>query len=94
VKVGARARACAAGGPDPLSGVYRLADAHAPAGQVRVERGEASAERDLDYVPVALVPTLLADGDHSTGLGGPHRERTEDADVDARMPTAPVVAEG
>jgi hypothetical protein len=61
---------------------------------VRVERSEALAERDLDHLPVALVSTPLADGDHPAGLGRPHRERAEDAYVDARMPTACVIAEG
>jgi len=94
VQVGSSARARAARRSDPLAGLDRLADPDAPGGEMGVERRVAVAHRDLDDVAVALVPVALAHGDHSAALGRPHGKRAEDADVDARVPSPGVIAEG
>jgi hypothetical protein len=93
VQVGSSARARAAGRSDPLAGLDHLTDPDTPAGEVGVERRVAVADRDLDDVAVALVPVVLADGDHAAALGRPHGKRAEDADVNARVPPPGVIAE-
>jgi hypothetical protein len=94
MQVRSRAPARTPGGSDHLAGPDLVADANAPAGEVRVERGVAPPDGDLDNVAVSLEASLLADRDHPAGLRRPDRERAEDADVDPRVPAARVVAEG
>jgi hypothetical protein len=85
VEVGACAPARAARSADALSRPDPLAYAHAPAGKVRVEAGEAAAVCDLDHVSVALEAARLTDRDDRAGLSRADRERAEDSDVDPRM---------
>src|SRR5437764_959242 len=82
MEVRARAPTRAARSADSLSGPDRLADAHAPAGEVRVEARETPAACDLDDVAVALESTRLTDRDDRAGLSRADRERAEDPDVD------------
>jgi hypothetical protein len=62
-----------------------LADANAPAREVRVEAGEAGAIGDFDQVAVSLEPARLTDRDHRSGLRGANLERAEDSNVDPGM---------
>jgi hypothetical protein len=52
------------------------------------------SDRDVDDVAVALVASLLPDGDHASGLCCSHSEGAQDADVDPRVPAPCVVAVG
>jgi hypothetical protein len=72
--VRSRARARTAGGSDPLAGLDPVADADAPAGEVRVQRRVAVSDRDLDEVAVALIASLLPNGEHASGLCCSHSE--------------------
>src|SRR5690242_16645213 len=91
VRPGAPARA--ARGAQALARGDLLPGAHAPAGQVGVERDPAVAERDLHQVSVALVPWGRTDGDDSSRLGCANDGGAKDPDVDPGMPAAAVVAE-
>jgi len=93
VQMGAGAPAGTARRAEALPYGDLLADADAPAGEVRVQRDPAVAERDLHEVPVALEAAALADCDHASRLGRPNSGRAEDPDVDPRVPPAAVVAE-
>jgi hypothetical protein len=88
VQVRARAPARAAGRAEALAGCDLLADVHAPAGEVRVERDVPAAERDLDQVPVALEAGSAADRDDPPRLRGRDGGRAQDADVDPRVRAA------
>ena len=93
MQVRAGAPAGAPRGAEPLTGRHLVADAHAPAREVAVERDVAVAERDLDDVAVPLVPAWRAGGDHASWLRRAHGERAEHPDVDPGVPAPSVVAE-
>jgi hypothetical protein len=93
VQVRAGAPAGAPGGAEPLTGRHLIADPHAPAREVAVQRDVAVAERDFDHIAVPLVPAWRAGGDHASRLRGAHGERMEDPDVDPGVPAPGIVAE-
>ena len=84
----ARAPRC----PEALSRPQTLAAAYAISREMRIQL-RLAARADDDDVAVALVAPRAADQQHSAWNCGSHRQRTQDADVDSRMPARSVSAE-
>jgi hypothetical protein len=91
MQVRARAPARAARDRDRHPDIDFLPSSDTCARKVRVERRIAAADVDLDHVAVALVAALRSDANDLPGRRRANLERTQDADVDARVMPAAVV---
>ena len=93
MQMGARAPAGTPGDADLLTGDDVLAAPNEWPVEMCIERRIAASVRNRDEVSVALVPAHVADLRHHASGGSSHLQRTQDPDVDARVPTAAVIAE-